>query len=74
MIFINFWIIVVVCSLLKKEFFIQKGDKAFRAQQVYEWLWMKAAKSFDQMTNISLETREMLKQHFVINHIKVDTM
>jgi 23S rRNA (adenine2503-C2)-methyltransferase len=57
-----------------KEFFIQKGDKAFRAQQVYEWLWMKAAKSFDQMTNISLETREMLKQHFVINHIKVDTM
>jgi len=41
---------------------------------VYEWLWMKAAKSFDQMTNISLETREMLKQHFVINHIKVDTM
>ncbi|MBL7874520.1 MAG: 23S rRNA (adenine(2503)-C(2))-methyltransferase RlmN [Cyclobacteriaceae bacterium] len=57
-----------------KEFFIQKGDKAFRAQQVYEWLWMKSAKNFDQMTNISLETREMLRQHFVINHIKVDTM
>ncbi|HNV29905.1 MAG TPA: 23S rRNA (adenine(2503)-C(2))-methyltransferase RlmN [Cyclobacteriaceae bacterium] len=57
-----------------KEFFVQKGDKAFRAQQVYEWLWMKSAKSFDQMTNISLETREMLKQHFVINHIKVDNM
>jgi 23S rRNA (adenine2503-C2)-methyltransferase len=57
-----------------KEFFIQKGDKAFRAQQVYEWLWMKSAKSFDQMTNISLETREMLKLHFVINHIKVDNM
>ena len=57
-----------------KEFFVQKGDKAFRAQQVYEWLWMKSAKSFDQMTNISLETRELLKQHFVINHIKVDNM
>jgi 23S rRNA (adenine2503-C2)-methyltransferase len=57
-----------------KEFFVQKGDKAFRAQQVYEWLWMKSAKSFDQMTNISLETREMLKRHFVINHIKVDNM
>ncbi len=57
-----------------KEFFVQKSDKAFRAQQVYEWLWMKSAKSFDQMTNISLETREMLKQHFVINHIKVDNM
>lgn len=57
-----------------KEFFVQKGDKAFRAQQVDEWLWMKSAKSFDQMTNISLETREMLKLHFVINHIKVDNM
>lgn len=57
-----------------KAFFIEKGDKAFRAQQVYEWLWMKSAKSFDQMTNISLETRALLKANFVINHIKVDTM
>lgn len=57
-----------------KEFFVAQGDKPFRAQQVYDWLWMKSAKSIDQMTNISLETREMLKQHFVINHIKVDNM
>lgn len=57
-----------------KEFFVQKGDKPFRAQQVYEWLWMKSAKSFDQMTNLSLATREMLVQNFVINHIKVDNM
>ncbi len=57
-----------------KEFFVQKGDKPFRAQQVYEWLWMKSAKSFDQMTNLSLATREMLVQNFVINHIKVDHM
>ncbi|MBX2914868.1 MAG: 23S rRNA (adenine(2503)-C(2))-methyltransferase RlmN [Cyclobacteriaceae bacterium] len=57
-----------------KAFFVEKGDKAFRAQQVYEWLWRKSAKDFDQMTNISLETREMLKTNFVINHIKVDNM
>jgi len=57
-----------------KSFFVQQGEKPFRAQQVYEWLWMKSAKSFDQMTNISLGTREMLSQHFVINHIKVDKM
>ncbi len=57
-----------------KEFFVLQGEKAFRAQQVYEWLWMKSAKSFDQMTNISLDTRDMLSQHFVINHIKVDKM
>lgn len=57
-----------------KEFFVQQGDKAFRAQQVYEWLWKKSAKDFEQMTNLSLATRDLLKRHFVINHIQVDTM
>lgn len=57
-----------------KAFFVEQGDKAFRAQQVYEWLWKKSAKDFDQMTNISLATREVLKNHFVINHIHVDQM
>lgn len=57
-----------------KTFFTEHGDKAFRAQQVYEWLWKKSAKDFDQMTNLSLPTREMLKQHFVINAIRVDNM
>jgi 23S rRNA (adenine2503-C2)-methyltransferase len=57
-----------------KQFFIEHGDKAFRAQQVYEWLWKKSAKDFDQMTNLSLATRDLLKNHFVINFIRVDSM
>ena len=57
-----------------KQFFIEHDEKAFRAQQVYEWLWKKSAKDFDQMTNLSLPTRELLKEHFTINHILVDTM
>lgn len=57
-----------------KEFFVQQGDKAFRAQQVYEWLWKKSAKDFEQMTNLSLPTRELLKSNFSINHVHVDTM
>jgi 23S rRNA (adenine2503-C2)-methyltransferase len=57
-----------------KTFFVEQGDKPFRAQQVYEWLWQKSAKDFDQMTNLSLSTRDMLKAHFVINHIHVDNM
>ncbi len=55
-------------------YFESIGDKAFRAKQVYEWLWKKSAKDFDQMTNISLATRERLKKDFVINHIAVDHM
>ncbi len=57
-----------------KEFFLQHGEKPFRAQQVYEWLWNKSAKDFDQMTNLSVSLRDMLKTHFAINHIKVDNM
>ena len=57
-----------------RDFFVSQGDKAFRGNQVYEWLWGKAAYSFEAMTNISMETRKMLEDNFVINHIKVDQM
>ncbi|WP_186753655.1 23S rRNA (adenine(2503)-C(2))-methyltransferase RlmN [Echinicola salinicaeni] len=57
-----------------QEFFLSVGDKKFRAKQVYEWLWNKSLKNFDDMTNISLPTREMLKENFTINHVKVDLM
>lgn len=59
---------------LLREFFVTHGDKAFRGNQVYEWLWSKGAHSFDDMTNLSKETRAMLEANFVINHIKVDQM
>ncbi len=55
-------------------FFLEKGEKKFRARQVYDWLWNKTLKNFDDMSNISLATREMLKAHFSINHIQVDQM
>ncbi len=57
-----------------QEYFTQIGERPFRAKQVYEWLWKKSAKDFDQMTNLSLSTRERLKQDFIINHIAVDQM
>ncbi len=57
-----------------RDFFVQNGDKAFRGNQVYEWLWQKSAYSFEVMTNLSKETREMMEANFVINHIKVDVM
>jgi 23S rRNA (adenine2503-C2)-methyltransferase len=57
-----------------RDFFEKQGDKAFRGNQVYEWLWQKSAYSFDDMTNLSKETRHMLETYFVINHIEVSTM
>ena len=57
-----------------RDFFAGNGDKAFRGNQVYEWLWSKGAHDFGDMTNLSKKTRAMLEAHFVINHIKVDQM
>ena len=57
-----------------RDFFVENGDKAFRGNQVFEWLWNKSLHSFEEMTNISKNTREMLQANFVINHIKVDSM
>lgn len=55
-------------------FFTAHGDKAFRGKQVYEWLWKKGIHQFDDMTNLSHETRQLLNDAFSINHIEVDTM
>ncbi|MEO0037122.1 MAG: rRNA ((2503)-C(2))-methyltransferase RlmN [Bacteroidota bacterium] len=57
-----------------RDFFVANGDKAFRGNQVYEWLWSKGAHSFEDMTNVSKETRAVLEANFVIKNVKVDTM
>jgi 23S rRNA (adenine2503-C2)-methyltransferase len=54
-----------------KTLFVENGDKAFRAKQVYEWLWKKSATDFEQMTNLSQQTRHYLQENFSINGISV---
>ncbi len=55
-----------------KEAITLLGEKAFRAKQVYEWLWKKACTDFNLMTNLSISFRDILKEHFEINEIKFD--
>ena len=57
-----------------KESFIANGEKAFRAKQVFEWLWKKSATSFEEMTNLSLKTREWLSTYFVINAVTIESV
>ena len=54
-----------------KEFFVDQGDKAFRGKQVYEWLWKKSARTFEEMTNLATPTRTLLDEHFCINHVEI---
>jgi len=57
-----------------KAFFVSRKEPAFRATQVYEWLWKRSVHSFDDMSNLSKATREMLKESFVINGAEIDLM
>lgn len=57
-----------------KTFMLEHKQQAFRAKQVYEWLWKKSALSFEEMTNLSKDLRDFLNQHFVIKAVTIDTM
>ena len=56
-----------------KAFFSEIGEKPFRAKQVYEWLWKNSAMSFDDMSNLSLDTRNKLKENFTLPSVKIKT-
>ena len=54
-----------------EEYFINKGEKKFKATQVFEWLYKKRVKSFDEMTNIKKEVISYLKKDFNINNLEI---
>lgn len=47
------------------------GEKPFRAQQIYQWLYEEKVKSFDEMTNLSLSLREKLKQEYTMSNFNI---
>lgn len=47
------------------------GEKPFRAEQIFKWLYVDEVNSFDKMTNLSLELREKLKENFDICNFKI---
>ena len=49
------------------------GEKPFRAEQIYKWIYENRVSSFDEMTNLSLELREKLKQDYEIKEFKIIT-
>ena len=54
-----------------KEEFIKLGEKAYRAEQVFKWLYVDKVSSFDDMTNLSKELREKLKQEFSMHNFEI---
>lgn len=47
------------------------GHPAFRARQLYEWLYRKTALSFDEMTSLSKDLRAWLAERFVLEYPEI---
>lgn len=47
-------------------------EQSFRADQIYQWLWQKGAKSFDEMTNLAVGLRQKLSEHYEFRPLKAD--
>src|SRR5574344_646415 len=45
---------------------IGEGQKRFRATQLYSWIYEKKAKTFDEMTDVSLRFREVLNEKYCL--------
>jgi len=51
---------------------VDSGEKKFRAKQIWEWLWVKSAVSFEDMSNLPKGFREELKKEFSIHAITIN--
>ena len=47
------------------------GEKPYRAEQIFKWLYIDRVKEFDEMTNLSLELREKLKQNYTMCNFNI---
>lgn len=55
-----------------EEKLVSLGEKPFRATQIFEWLYKKNVKSFDEMTNIKKESIKLLQEEFEFSPLIVE--
>jgi 23S rRNA (adenine2503-C2)-methyltransferase len=56
-----------------EQYFETIREPKFRSKQVYEWLWLKQAHSFEAMTNLSKDLRIKLSEDFCLPALTIDT-
>lgn len=52
-------------------FVSQMKWEKYRAYQIYQWLWQKGVRSFEEMTNLSKELRSQLAESFYISQLEL---
>ena len=50
-----------------EELMISLGQKKYRATQIFKWIYERGVKNFDEMSDISLSFREVLKNEFTLS-------
>ena len=50
-----------------KQWLEENGEKAFRAAQIFDWLYVKRVTAFEEMSNLSKALRDKLNEEFRIN-------
>ena len=54
-----------------EEYFIENNEKSYKATQLFEWLYSKRVKSFDEMSNIKKDVIQKLKEDFVVDKLVI---
>jgi 23S rRNA (adenine2503-C2)-methyltransferase len=54
-----------------KTWLTSHGEQGFRTKQIQEWLWKHSVRTFEEMTNLSLKTRQLLAEHFEVRTLAV---
>ena len=47
------------------------GEKKYRAEQIFKWIYVDKVKEFDEMTNLSLDLRETLKRNYTMCNFNI---
>ena len=55
---------------LKQEL-LALGEKPYRAEQIFKWIYVDKVESFDDMTNLSLPLREKLKENYTLGQYNI---
>lgn len=53
-----------------KDWLSNNGEKPFRADQIYDWLYKKRVSAFEDMNNLSKGLRDKLTENFTITTLK----
>ena len=54
-----------------KDEILSLGEKPYRAEQIFKWLYKEKVLSFDEMTDLSLDLREKLKKNYSICNFNI---